>query len=92
LRQGRADRYRSGSWIERSVSRLRRRGRSAAPPALRRAFEAVLDHLPGSHLVSVLPEGERVRLSAKYRHVSWNPDEYRAFRAAVRPGTTVLAS
>jgi FkbM family methyltransferase len=87
---GRADRYRSGSWIERSVSRLRRGGRSAAPPALRRAFEAVLDRLPGDHLVSVLPEGERVRLSARYRHVSWNPDEYRAFRAAVRPGMTVL--
>ena len=89
-RLGSANRYRSGSWIERSVVRLRRRGRSAAPPALRRAFEAVLDRLPGSHLVSVLPEGERVRLSARYRHVSWNPDEYHAFRAAVRPGTTVL--
>ena len=62
----------------------------AAPPALRRAFEAVLDRLPGDHLVSVLPEGERVRLSAKYRHVSWNPVEYRAFRAVVRRGATVL--
>ena len=87
---GRADRYRSGSWIERSVGRLRRGGRAAAPPALKRAFEAVLDHLPGDHLVSVLPEGERLRLSARYRHVSWNPDEYRAFRAVVRPGTTIL--
>jgi FkbM family methyltransferase len=86
---GRAHRYRSGSWIERSVGRLRR-GRSAAPPALRRAFEAVLDHLPGDHLVCVLPEGERVRLSARYRHVSWNPEEYAAFRAIVRPGMTVL--
>jgi len=87
---GRADRYRSGSWIERGVDRLRRRRTSAAPPVLRRAFEAVLDRLPGEHLVSVLPEGERVRLSARYRHVTWNPDEYRAFRAAVRPGVTVL--
>jgi FkbM family methyltransferase len=87
---GRADRYRSGSWIERSVGRLRRGNPSTAPPALRRAFEAVLDRLPGDHLVSVLPEGERVRLSARYRHASWNPEEYRAFRAAVRPGMTVL--
>ena len=87
---GRAHRYRSGSWIERSVGRLRRGGRSAAPPALRRAFEAVLDRLPGDHLVCVLPGGERVRLSARYRHVSWNPDEYAAFHAIVRPGMTVL--
>jgi FkbM family methyltransferase len=87
---GRADRYRSGSWIERSVNRLRRGGGSAAPPALRRAFEAVLDCLPGDHLVSELPEGERIRLSARYRHASWNPDEYRAFREVVRRGVTVL--
>ena len=87
---GRADRYRSGSWIERSVSRLRRGSAAAAPPALRRAYEAVLDRLPGDHLVSALPEGERIRLSAKYRHVTWNPDEYRAFRSAARRGTTVL--
>ena len=89
MNPGRADRYRSGSWIERSVNRLRRRG-GPAPPALRRAFEAVLDRLPGDHLVSELPEGERIRLSARYRHASWNPDEYRAFREVVRRGVTVL--
>jgi FkbM family methyltransferase len=89
-RIGDANRFRSGSWLEQSVDRLRRGSASAAPPALRRAFEAVLDRLPGDHLVSILPEGERVRLSAKYRHVSWNPDEYRAFRAVVRRGATVL--
>jgi FkbM family methyltransferase len=87
---GRADSYRSGSWIERSVARLRRGGGTAAPPALRRAFESLLDRLPGDHLVSVLPAGERVRLSAKYRHATWNPDEYHAFRAATQKGTTVL--
>ena len=87
---GRADSFRSGSWIERGVARLRRGGRSAAPPALRRAFESLLDRLPGDHLVSVLPAGERVRLSAKYRHATWNPDEYHAFRAATQKGTTVL--
>ena len=89
-RIGAADRFRPASWLERGVDRWRRGRTSAAPPALRRAFEAVLDHLPGDHLVSVMPEGERVRLSARYRHLSWNPDEYRAFRAAVRRGMTVL--
>lgn len=89
-RIGEANRFRAGSWLEQSVERWRRGSGSAAPPALRRAFEAVLDRLPGDHLVSVLPEGERVRLSARHRHVSWNPEEYRAFRAAVRRGATVL--
>src|SRR5262249_20268839 len=52
--------------------------------------EIVLEILPGDHLVSTLPGGERVRLSARYRHMSWNPEEYAAFRAAVRPGAMVL--
>lgn len=90
MTMGDANRYRSGSWIERSLSRLRRGSGSAAPPALRRAYETILEHLPGQHLTAVLPDGERVRLSARYRHVTWNPHEYRALRAVVRPGTTVL--
>jgi FkbM family methyltransferase len=52
--------------------------------------EFLLERLPGDHLVSTLPGGERVRLAARYRHVSWNPEEYEAFRAAVRPGATVF--
>src|SRR5436309_2773873 len=92
-RIGEADRFRSGSWLERTIDRWRR-GRGlhhmAAPPILRRAYEGLLDHLPGDHLVSSMPGGERVCLSARYRHLSWNPVEYKAFRAAVRPGATVL--
>lgn len=52
--------------------------------------EVLLEWLPGDHLVSTLPGGERVRLAARYRHVSWNPEEYEAFRAAVKPGATVF--
>src|SRR2546430_4581907 len=89
-RIGEADRFRSGSWLERTVDRWRRGRVTAAPPLLRRAYEGLLDRLPGDHLVSVMPGGERVRLSARYRYLSWNPVEYRAFRSAVRPGTTVL--
>jgi FkbM family methyltransferase len=87
---GRAERFRRGSWLERGVDRLRGSRRLAAPPMLRRLHEAVLDRLPGDHLVSVLPSGERVRLSARHRSLSWNPEEYRAFRDAVRPGAIVL--
>src|SRR5438093_46642 len=89
-RIGEADRFRAGSWLERAVDRWRRGRETAAPPLLRRAFEALLDRLPGDHLVSAMPGGERVRLSARHRHLSWNPLEYQAFRAAVRPGATVL--
>jgi FkbM family methyltransferase len=87
---GRAERFRRGSWLERGVDRLRGSRRVAAPPVLRRLHEAVLDRLPGDHLVSVLPCGERVRLCARHRSLSWNPEEYRAFRDAVRPGAIVL--
>lgn len=89
-RIGDAERFRPGSWLERTVDRLRGGRATAAPPILRRAYEGLLDRLPGDHLVSVMPGGERVRLSARHRYLSWNPDEYKAFRAAVRPGATVL--
>lgn len=89
-RMGDSNRFRSGSWLERVVAWFRRGRLTPAPPVARRAFEAVLDRIPGDHLVSVLPEGERIQLAAKYRHLTWNPDEYRAFRAAVRRGVTVL--
>ena len=35
-------------------------------------------------------EGERGRVAARHRHLSWNPEEYAAFKSAVRPGATVL--
>jgi FkbM family methyltransferase len=61
-----------------------------APALLRRIYEGVLERWPGEHLVSVLPGGERIRVSARHRYLSWNPEEYAAFRAAVRPGDLVL--
>ena len=44
----------------------------------------------GGGLRSVLPGGEVVLVSPAFRHVTWNRDEYKAFRAAVRPGDVVL--
>ena len=87
---GRAERFRRGGWLERGVDRVRGTRRWPAPSILRRLHEAVLDRLPGDHLVSVLPGGERIRLSARHRSLSWNPEEYHAFREAVRPGAVVL--
>ena len=89
-RVGSGRHFRSASWLERGVEWLRRGGARKAPPILRRLHEFVLDALPGEHLVSTLPGGERVRLSARCRQLSWNPEEYEAFRRIVRPGFTVL--
>jgi FkbM family methyltransferase len=87
---GRGEHFRDASWLERGIRRLRGRRTRSAPAALRRLHEIVLDLLPGDHLVSTLPGGERVRVSARHRHLSWNPEEVAAFRAAVRPGAAVL--
>jgi FkbM family methyltransferase len=87
---GRGERFRTASWFERTASRLGGRGARPAPAILKRAHEFVLDHLPGDHLVSTLPGGERVRAAARYRQLAWNPEEYRAFRESVRPGAIVF--
>ena len=41
-------------------------------------------------LRSVLPGGEVVDVAPEARYMTWNPDEYHAFRASVRPGDVVL--
>lgn len=87
---GRGEHFRAASWLERGVERLRGGRTRFAPPALRRLHEFVLDLIPGDHLVSTLPGGERVRVCARYRQLGWNPEEYAAFRAAVTPGATVF--
>jgi len=89
-RQGRADRFRNRSWLERCVDRLRATHSAPAPKVLKRLHETVLDRWPGDHLVSTLPNGERVRVAARHRGLCWNPDEYRAFRESVRDGAVVL--
>lgn len=44
----------------------------------------------GASLQSVLPGGEVVLVAPEYRHMTWNRDEYSAFRAAVEAGDVVL--
>jgi len=90
IRQGQGVHYRRGSALERVVEWARGGRRRQAPASLRRLHEFILDRLPGDHLVSTLPGGERVRVAARYRQISWNPEEYRAFKDAVRPGATVF--
>ena len=90
MQVGRGEHFRAASWLERGIERIRGARTRPAPAALRRLHELVLDLLPGDHLVSTLPGGERVRVSARHRHLSWNPEEYTAFKSSVRPGAIVL--
>jgi FkbM family methyltransferase len=88
---GTGEAFRKTAWLERTTAALR--GPLARLPLrvpLKRAYEAVLDRLPGDHLVSHFPGGESVRLAAAYRQVTWNADEYRAFKADTSPGDVVL--
>ena len=61
--------------------------------AVRRAFKPLFQRLLAGRdgeLRSVLPGGEIVRIAPGYRHITWNEEEYAAFRAAVAPGDVVL--
>jgi FkbM family methyltransferase len=66
-------------------------GRLLPGGALRDALRDGYRRLLGDRsLVCTLPAGERVRISARHRFVTWNPAEYDAFRAATAPGAAVL--
>lgn len=87
--QGRAERYRRQSLPERLATMLPTGDRVAA---LRQRLRPVFTRLlsSGASLAATLPDGERVALSPAHRHVTWNPDEYHAFKAAVRQGSIVF--
>jgi FkbM family methyltransferase len=59
--------------------RLRRR--------LRGTYERMLS---SGGMTSVLPGGEAIEVAPEHRYITWNIEEYDAFRAAVRSGDTVI--
>src|SRR6202163_4876351 len=64
---------------------------SALRVRLKRLYVAALTLQSGGRGLSAsLPGGEVVRVLPEHAHLSWNPDEYRAFRDVVRPGMTAL--
>jgi FkbM family methyltransferase len=88
---GRGEAFRNAAWLERTAAALRGPlARSPLRAPLKRAYEALLDRLPGDHLVSHFPGGESVRLAAAYRQVTWNAEEYRAFKADISAGDVVF--
>jgi FkbM family methyltransferase len=83
--------FRDASWFERVAALFRAPlSRSPLRRPLTRAYEAVLDRLPGDRLVCHFPQGESVRLAAAFRQVTWNAEEYHAFKSDIASGDTVL--
>ena len=91
IQTGVGDHYRERSWLERWTAGVRL---SRAPRWLRallkRLMALALRTMPGDHLTSRLPGGERVRVDSAYRHLGWNAEEYAAFKGCTRRGATVL--
>jgi FkbM family methyltransferase len=89
---GGANRFRRRGVIERIAGRA---AKWTINPAIRRHLkrwyhQALTFQSRGAGLARVLPGGEVIRVLPEYEYVCWNPDEYRAFREAVRPGTVAL--
>ena len=86
----RAERFRARTLTER-IAQIVPSGGPFGP--VRRLFKPLFQLALGRHgsgLRSVLPGGEVLLVAPAFRHVTWNCDEYHAFRAAVRPGDVVL--
>ncbi len=73
------------------ASPLKPAGDSRVRTSLRRAYHKLLE-LPtgGKGLKRSLPGGEIVRILPAYRYTKWNPMEYHAFKACLKPGGVVL--
>jgi FkbM family methyltransferase len=90
LSQGRSEAYRAPSWLERAAAAVR----DVLPPhlvgPLRGTYRRLLGTTSADRFVCTLPNGERVRILPQYRQLTWNPEEYAAFREAVAPGAVIL--
>ncbi len=86
-----AQSFRPLGWIE----RLGARGRARLGPAMRARLKplyhaALRLRTRGRGVPCRLPGGEVVRALPERGGLIWNPDEYAAFRAAIRPGAVAL--
>ena len=90
IERGLGEKFRSPSFIERVAVGVG----ALLPGALRRpaahAYARLVQRIHPGQLVAQLPHGERVQLLARHRYLAWNPHEYEAFRADIRPGDVVL--
>ena len=88
-----------GAGHYRQVSVVERLGRALAAIPMNAAVRARLKRWylaaltaqnGGKGLSAILPGGETIRVLPEHAHLGWNPDEYLAFRQAIRPGATAL--
>jgi FkbM family methyltransferase len=84
------DSYRTKSISERIAAALPSGGGLGAIRRRLKPFFARWLAPGGGGLRSELPGGEVVLVAAAFRHITWNPEEYAAFRGAVRQGDVVL--
>lgn len=86
-----ATHYRRRGLLERLAGLARARVGSPIRWRLKPIYHAALRLQTGGRGFECrLPGGEVVRVSPEWAHLAWNPDEYQAFRAVVRPGMVAL--
>jgi FkbM family methyltransferase len=87
-----ANRFRHPGIVERLADSF---ARLPIGPSIRRQLKriyrvALTVQTGGRGLVRQLPGGEVIRVLPRYDYITWNPDEYRAFREVVKPGMVAL--
>ena len=90
MQTGKGAHFRQPSAFERFASIAGRVVPAPIRGAMRGGYERALSQLRPDRMVCTLPGGEKIRLLPSLRHVTWNSDEYDAFRRDVRPGDVVF--
>ena len=90
MQTGKGAQFRRRSTLERLASTAGQVLPAPLRTALQGTYERALSNGRPERLVCTLPGGERIRLLPSLRQVTWNPDEYDAFRRDVRPGDVVF--
>lgn len=87
-----ADRFRAQGFVETTGERFRSApfGLHVRAWAKRVYYAALMLQTGGRGLSCTLPGGERIRALPEHRYLSWNPQEYAAFKRAVSPGMVAL--
>src|SRR5437868_1549799 len=89
MRQGTSSSFRTPSLPERAAAAAGRWLPSSVRRGLASLYNRLLARTAGD-FVCTLPAGERIRVLPQHRHITWNAEEYAAFRDAVHPGDVVL--
>jgi FkbM family methyltransferase len=89
MQQGSSNTFRTPSATERLAASVRGWLPSGMRDRLRSVYNALLSRTAGD-FVCTLPGGEQIRVLPEHRQITWNPEEYAAFRAAVHSGDIAM--